>query len=307
MSIARGNFLADLQGLSDAGRLEAVAAGALAAAVPPGVMVLRRGVLIAALVALETFVRNRTAECLGLLAYWPARFEDFPAKFRDAAILNALNPIQRYAAMLKRQQGDYEAELVTEITKMSKTFGPAFEFTKFVAGDFTGNISDTSFKELLSNFQVTDCWSTFRQFSSDIGFGVPSVHEVFKEIVSRRHRSAHVTRYSPAASDISDLPTNLFCIGICFDVALAASIQVALNEWRRWSDGHVQWRESVNLYLVEPYGTRLRLTKFGNSRALRIIDSDGVPLEHVPRSVPGRLTVLVTKNEAGLPTSWSLL
>ena len=306
MSAARGNFLSDIGGLSDAGNLEIVAAGALGAAIPPGVAVLRRGMLIAALTALESFVRDRTTELLGDLVRWPARFEDFPPKFRDAAVLNALLPLQRYAAMLKRQQEDYEAELAAEIGKIANSSGPAFEFTKFIAGDFTGNLSDVALKDLLATFQISDCWNAFRQFSAEIGFGIPSVHEIVKDLVSGRHRSAHVARYSPTAADIAELPANLFCIGVCIDVSLTASVQLALARWQPWSNGELNWREAVDLYFIEPIGAKVRVKKLGAARALRVADAAAI-VGHIPRARVGRLSVVVWKNAAGLPTEWRIL
>lgn len=306
MSAARGNFLADIGGLGDAGNLEIVAAGALGTAIPPGVAVLRRGILIAALTALEAFVRDRTAELLTDLVRWPARFEDFPVRFREAAVLNALQPLQRYAAMLKRQQQDYEGELNIEVRKMANSSGPAFEFTKFIAGDFTGNLSDAGLKDLLATFQVSDCWNAFRQFSSEIGFGIPSVHELVKDLVSGRHKSAHVARYSPTAADIADLPANLFCIGICVDVAMTASVHLALYRWEPWSDGTLSWRDAVDLYFIEPIGTRMRVKKPGAARALRVAEAN-VITAHVPRPRVGRIAVAVWKSPAGLPTEWRIL
>ena len=78
MSIARGEFLRNLAGISEAIALEPLARGATKAIISPGVFVLRRGILVASLIALETFVRDRTAEVLRTLERWPKSFEDLP-------------------------------------------------------------------------------------------------------------------------------------------------------------------------------------------------------------------------------------
>jgi len=237
VSLARENFLDDLNGLTSAVDMEALTSAATAGGPPQGVGVLRRGMMVASLVTLEAFVRKRTEELLVRLGSWPAQYEDLPTRFRDAAILNALPALNRYAVILKRQQEDYEAELISEIGKMSKNTGPAFAFSKYISGDFTGNISDSSLKDLLSIFQVKDCWEKFRTLSARVGFGVPSVHEIVKEIVSRRHRSAHVHGYIPASSDIIKLPADLLCIGLCFDASMTVSVEQSIFSWKKWSLG----------------------------------------------------------------------
>ena len=60
---------------------------------------------------------------------------------------------------------------------------PSFQFTKFVAGDYTGNLSEGEAEELMKVFQIKDCWRSLHSLSADVGFGVPSVREILSEIV----------------------------------------------------------------------------------------------------------------------------
>ena len=119
MSVARSDFLNNLSGIGEALILESVAQGATGAILPPGIFVLRRGILVASLIALEAFVRDRTAEALRTLERWPKSFDDLPEKLRLAARLNALSHLQSFARMLKRQGDDFEVELKDEILKMA--------------------------------------------------------------------------------------------------------------------------------------------------------------------------------------------
>jgi RiboL-PSP-HEPN len=307
VSVSRAQFKQDLDGLTEAVALDLIATGATHAATNPGVVVLRRGILIAALIALETFVRDRTSELLQRLGTWPARYDDLPQKLRDASLLNALSPLLRYATMLKRQQDDYQAELVSELKKMSSNQGPSYSFTKFVAGDYTGNISDSSLKDLLSNFQVNDCWNSFRVFSSDIGFGVPSVHELIKDVVRKRHRSAHSAGFIPTAADIANLAADLLCIGLCFDIALSASVEQALVHWKEWSEGERSWRDTVDLYFVDPYGAKFRLKRHGLKRSLHVLPNADEAKAMVPRPLPGRTIIIIYRDLASKPISWDLI
>lgn len=306
MSVSREQFKTALDGLMQAVALDPVASGSTQATTNLGVVVLRRGILITALIALETFVRDRTCELLQRLGLWPAQYDDLRQKFRDACLLNALPFLQRYAAMLKRQQDDYQAELIAELKKMSINDGPSFSFTKFVAGDYTGNISDSSLQEMLNTFQINDCWNSFRMFSADIGFGVPSVHELVKDVVRKRHRSAHSSGFVPASADISNLAADLLCIGLCFDIAVSTSVELALAHWREWSEGKTAWRDAVDLYFVDPFGKKYRLIKHGVKKALRVLEKSNEAASVLPRSSPGRTTILVYRDPAGKPTSWEL-
>lgn len=307
MSAARHQFLLDIDGLTDAVSLEVIAAGATGTTVPPGTVILRRGMLIAALIALETFVRDRTVELLQCLSRWPARFQDLPQRLRDASLLHALSDLQRYALMLKRQNEDYESEIVSELNLMASNKGPSFGFTKFVSGDYTGNISEDSLKFLLSKFQIEDCWNSFRTFSADLGFGVPSVREVLRDVVRNRHRSAHASGFAPTVADVTGLAANLVCLGICFDAAMTTSVGQSLVKWKEWSNGTTNWRDDLDIYFVDAVGSRYRLKKYGQTRAIKILDDEHQAAGCVPRPRPGRATILVTRDSSVRPIRWLIL
>lgn len=307
MSAARAQFLENLAGIREAISLDVVAQGSGTLNTPPSVSVLRRGILVAGLIALETFVRDRTEEALTTLARWPRPYEELPEKLRLSARLNALSHLQQFAKVLKRQGDDYETELANELRKMAGTVGGGLQFTKYVAGDYTGNLSDTGLKELLSSLQVDNCWATFRTFASDVGLGVPSVHEIVKSTVRKRHRSAHVARYAPAASDISELPSDLLCVAMCFDVSVSASMEAALAHPAAWAAGDRPWAAGIQLWLMQPYGTRFRVRKHNAARALRVIDAPADGMSIVPRAQPGEIAVLVQQDSASRPTYWTIL
>ncbi|WBO20990.1 hypothetical protein [Sphingomonas abietis] len=307
MSVARSDFLRNLDGIVQAIDLEAVAKGALGTGIPPSLFVLRRGILVTGLIALETFVRERTVEALGTLERWPRSYEELPEKLRTAARLNALSYLQSFARMLKRQDDDYEYELKAEIAKMASGDGTVLRFTKFVSGDYTGNLSDAGLKELLSNLQVENCWNTFRVFAGHAGIGVPSVQEIVKSTVRKRHRSAHSSTYSPTATEIVELPLNLLCIALCFDVSISASMEQALADPARWARGELAWSDAVNLYFTEPHHGRFRLLKPGATRAMRIVDTFADAKAFVPRPVVGSIAVLVEHDTSGRPVVWAIL
>ena len=307
MSVARGEFLRNLAGISEAIALEPLAQGATNTNMPPGVFVLRRGILIASLIALETFVRDRTSEALRTLERWPKSFEDLPEKLRLAARLNALSHLQLFAKMLRRQDEDYETELRDEIAKMSSGHGTVQQFSKFVSGDYTGNISDSALRDLLSSLQVKDCWTSFRLFAGDAGIGVPSVHEVVKNIVRKRHRSAHSASYTPTATDISGLKSDLLCVAMCFDVSVSSSMEQSLSSSDDWADGNCDWRTGVNLYTAKPCDRGLRLMKFGRQRALHMARDLTDAKSRIPRPAPGEIAVLVVHDSSGRPISWDIL
>ncbi|WP_156647870.1 hypothetical protein [Methylobacterium sp. Leaf87] len=307
MSIARVEFLRSLEGINEAISLEYLAQGATQATITPGVFVLRRGILISSLIALETFVRDRTVEALRTLERWPLSYEDLPEKLRIAARLNALSNLQQFAKMLKRQEEDFELELRTEIAKMASGHGTVQQFSKFVAGDYTGNISDLGLKDLLSSLQVVDYWNTFRTFISDAGIGVPSVQELVKGIVRKRHRSAHSASYSPNAGDIVNLRTDLLCVGLCFDAAVSSSMEQSLFAADEWSGGKCKWRDGVNMYFAEPHDRGIRVLKSGQTRALRIANDIGEAKLLIPRATPGEISLLIERDGSGRPVKWDIM
>lgn len=307
MSIARSNFLEDVRGIEEAVQLDPVSRGASTPAGNQGVAVLRRGILITSLITIERFVRDRTNELLHELGRWPARYQDLPVKLRDAAQLRSLSYLQRYAEMLRRQGDDYEEELQREISRMAKTVQSPIGFTRFITGDHTGNISDQSIKEILSMFQITDCWKSFREFSSEIGFGVPSVHETLRDIIRKRHRSAHSPNYYPTASDVSGIHRDILCIGICYDVSMTATIEQAVVNWERWRDGSCNWQDNVDAYLVYPANKNYKLKKIGSKRAIRFLESADDARKYTPLSNSGRISVLITSSDTARPTSWQIL
>lgn len=306
MSASRQAFLADIAGIRSALALDPLATGAVGTADPPAVIVLRRGILIAALIAFETFVRQRCIELLAELQNWPADYDDLPTKFRESALLHALPNLHSYAKMMKRQGDDYQKEIVDEIKLASGTNGPVYGFTRHMVGDLTGNISADSLKELLSSFCVRDCWNTFRLLSADTGFGVPSVEEILKGLVRKRHRSAHVAGFSPSLNDTQSLPKELTCLGFCFDAAMTASLRRAIHSWQEWKDNNVVWRSHVHVYFVDKSHQRYRLLKLGRTKALRLADSEADAASAVPATKNGEATLVVFRDQTLVPYSWSI-
>lgn len=306
MSVARQKFLQDLGALKEAIDLDPLSAGSTTPVDSRGLVILRRGMLITSLIALESFIRDRTSETLGVFSNWPATYQDLPQRLRDAALLDALPNLQKFARMMKRQEDDYEATIVEQVKLMGMTSGPAFGFSKFVAGDYTGNISDTSIKELLSNFQVKDCWNEFRTLAADVGFGVPSVHEIAKGLIGKRHKSAHSSDFVPTVDDIRTIPLNLTCLGLCFDAAITASAAYALYAWRNWRDGEFNWRDRVRIHFLDPAGSRFRLIRLGAARALRVSDNEAAAAAAMPPAAPGFVSLLVSRDAAERPLSWRI-
>jgi hypothetical protein len=269
--------------------------------------VLRRGILVASLIALETFIRERTSEALRALERWPKSFEDLPEKLRLAARMNALSHLQQFARMLRRHGDDFETELRIEIEKMASGHGTVQQFSKFFSVDHTGNLSDENIKDLLSNLQVKNCWASFRVFSADVGIGVPSVQEIVKNIVHRRHRSAHSASYSPTATDITGLRNDLLCVAMCFDVSVSASMEQSLSSSDDWANGNCDWRTGVDLYIAKPCAQGLRLMRFGRPRALHVVRALSEAKSRIPRAAPGHIAVLVEHDSSGRPIGWDIM
>lgn len=307
MSAARASFLGSIQGLGAALRLDVIASGAAGTHETAGVIILRRGMLITALIALETFVRDRTTEILTDLSRWPASYDQLPFKLREAALLSSLAHLQRYATMLKRQQDDYEVEIIQQLDLMAMNKGPVFGFSKFVAGDYTGNLSEHVLESLVSTFQVANCWNEYRLFAVDIGFGVPSVKEAFNGLVRKRHRSAHAAGFVPAAADIQEIPSTLACVGMCFDASMTFSVKYALTHWVNWTQGNAPWRAGTDIFFVDPAPQGYRLTKRGNARALRVLDAVDGARTYLRPSSSGRISILVERDAALKPCGWTLL
>ncbi len=307
MSLARQQFLENLAGLKEAVSLDPLAQGSVGPTDSRGLVILRRGMLITSLIALESFVRDRTTEILEKLSGWPASYKDFPIKLREAALLDALPNLQKYARVLKRQDDDYEALIIDQIRRMSMTTGPVFGFSKFVSGDYTGNLSDTSLKELLSIFQVKDCWNSFRSLSAEAGIGVPSVHEIVKDVIRNRHKSAHSSEYVPTIEDIRSISLNLTCIGLCFDAAMTSSVSYALHDWKRWATGEHNWKDTVQIYYVGKENGKIKLKKPGQARAIRILTAESDGPTNVPRPAAGSVAMILNRDEANRPVAWAIV
>ena len=305
MSAARAKFHLEVEALQEAVSFDAVGV-ASGLPIEPGVSVLRRGAVITGLVMLESFVRDRTEEVLTELQNWPARYTDLPERFRRRATIEALPHIEKFGKMVRAQGGDYEAEIITEARRMASMSPPAFKFTKFVAGDYTGNISEDSAENLLRVFQVRKCWESMHSLSADVGFGVPSVKEVLRGVVRNRHRSAHAANYSPTASDVLDLPHNLNLIGLCIDTALSTSTRVALGDWRKWISDNYDWRSGLEIYFVLPGGTKFRLIKKGAKRALRVLSQVSDAKGALPGKRPGTTQLIVEQSLDGRPKTWDI-
>ena len=307
MSASRAKFLEDLDGLESAINAHSLAQGAAGDAALDGIYILRRGILVTSLIMLETFLRERTRELLERLSDWPAGKYELPDKLRQAALFHSLPHLHKYAKMLKSQGEDYFAELLSEAKKISRIDNENPEFTRFIAGDLTGNISSDSVRDLVKLFQVDDCWRSFQSFSSDIGLGVPSVEELVKDIVRKRHRSAHVNGYRPTASDISELKSKLICAAICFDTAMSVSIRFALAEWRKWAEKQFNWRDQLELYFLEDRRGKFRVYKINSRRALKVADTKAEARQKIPKPPHDILFILIEHDDRHRPVRWDLI
>ena len=305
MSAAREIFLRDVRELRAAISLPSLTEASSASS-QPGVGVLRRGAAITGLVMLETFVRDRTNEILDELRSWPAHYEDFPARFRRRATIDALGHLEKYARMLKRQGGDFEQEIIEQASLIASMSPPAFRFTKHIAGDYTGNLSARGAEELLRVFQVKDCWKSMHLLSTDVGFGVPSVHEVLKSVVRNRHQSAHSPGYSPAAQDVLQLPENLRLVAICVDAAISASVRVALHRPQIWNSSDFDWRSTLEIFFLIPSGSKFRLIRRGARKATRILNSTVSARTSLPRKAPTITRLLVEQGPDQRPVAWDI-
>lgn len=305
MSDARKNFLGEISALQDAVSMSTVGTP-MGLSIDLGVSVLRRGAAIAGLVMLEAFIRDRTEEVLIELGRWPAQYVDLPERFRRRATIEALPNIEKYARMLRRNDEDYEAEILREANRIASMSPPTFQFTRFVVGDYTGNISEDGIQELLKVFQIKDCWNSMTALSREIGLGVPSLREVLKAVIRNRHQSAHQIGYTPAAADVLELPLNLRLIGICIDAALTASIRMALDNWRLWVSESFEWKSGLEIYFVSESGNKFRIVKRGHKRAIRIVDEVLEAKSYLPRRVPGLARLLVEQSKDGRPKTWDI-
>ena len=305
MSNARTNFLQEIVALEKAVSLPDVGT-ASGLAPDPGVSVLRRGAAITGLVMLETFLRLRIEEILSDLEHWPAQYDDLPTRFRRRATIDALPHLEKYAKMLRRNQENYEAEIMRETRRIASMSPPSFQFTRFIAGDYTGNISEDSTGDLLKVFQVNNCWDTMDALSREIGQGVPSIKELLNSLIRNRHQSAHVAGYIPTANDVLDLPYNLRLIGVCIDAALTASIEVALGNWRLWVTETFNWKGSLEIYFISETENKFRLVKIGKTRAIRIVPKASDAKSLLPKKRLGVSRLLVEQSKDGRPRAWDM-
>jgi len=305
MSIARRTVHDELAALSDAISSSSIAMGQSSLG-SSGESVLRRGAAITALIMLESFVRDRTEEILGYLEAWPASFSDLPKKLRSRATIESLKNIEKYAAMLQRQDDDYEQLVFDQVRKMACASPPVFSFSKFVAGDYTGNISIRGIEDLLKAFQVKDFWRKCHTLASDIGFGIPDVKQVLSNIIVNRHRSAHVSQFNPNASDIIGLEQEIRLIAICIDAALTSSVRLALNNWQHWISDDFDWLSHIEIFFLIPDGNNYRLKRKGAQRAIKKVKNLAEAITEIPKNQPKTIHLLVQIGSGQRPIAWSI-
>jgi hypothetical protein len=305
VSIARQEFCAALTGLREALKLDAVANAIAAHGNTSSATILRRGLLITGLVTLETFVRQRTDELLTDLAQWPGTFESLPDKFKVQALIEAPNRLHRYAKILKRGGEDFQSEVKSELIRMSKTSGPNFGFSKYIAGDYTGNLSEDGFKELLSCFLIKDPWNDFHGLSSEIGFGAPSIQVILNNVIQRRHKSAHDQSYIPAATDISGLDENVLILALCFDIAMTTSKNLALKG--SWNVDKINWRSVCDIFLIDRVKNQYKVGRPNGKRSLKIEHSEAGARTFIASQKSHHTKLMVLKDQAGRPESWTIM
>ncbi|MGQ5281689.1 HEPN domain-containing protein [Xanthomonas arboricola] len=186
--------------------------------------------------ALETFIRERSLECAGLLNQALVPYSKLPEGLKKASLISTFEGLLNNS----RQFSPSDQVLLFEqaaVAAASGKLGSAYKFSDYSFGREKSNIVADDIAKIAKAFGVPSFWNVAKSISESVGLAQPAgVDEAFKQLAKERHKSAHVSSHSIAHSTLSAFIPQTLVIALSFDLSISLAVR-KLNGSNIVSDG----------------------------------------------------------------------
>ncbi|MFJ1764461.1 hypothetical protein ACIOD2_29355 [Amycolatopsis sp. NPDC088138] len=182
---------------------------------------LRNGLSVTCFAAFEGFFRERTSEISNWLTSQAIPFSQYPAGLHSAALQRGTDVLQ---ALMRRDpsSGEVKRAVIELGESWSRMQGGAGWRLPHAALLWPGsNLGAGETMQILTSFGVVASWPDFVGVAEAGGFANLPTRNLFDEIASRRHLSAHESAYDADILLLRATPANLKAFAFSLDCLLS--------------------------------------------------------------------------------------
>lgn len=274
---------------------------------------LRQGLAVLTFSAVETFIRERTAEVLGSLTNTRLTFSDLSPALQKATTMGAMEGV-RFRLKLQ-PSADKVSWLVSNLAPIAAATTNIRGLSGHSFGYSASNLSEDDVRDILKAFGVEAPWNEMTLLTRRIGWALLSCESEFEAIKTRRHASAHaLTSQVPYVDLLNSLSSSL-AICLAFDLLLSHCV-AQHNRKRVPGVGGVPrvLQSGIKLVFVTPH---VRPNSFALRReqapppspvlrrpTVRVFDSELDAVTFGASYIVSRYSQLVALDSTSTPTKW---
>lgn len=203
---------------------------------------LRNGLMVVGVAALEDFLKGRTQEVLRYVSASGLPFGALPPKLQHAATLGAVRSASGHLSKVWRSLGDDLMGNVQAVAvDVASTTGPTFALSAYSLGFENSNLTSHSVKEIGGAFGLNDPWRQIGRVAQRVGLSSPSHEEAFGQAMRNRHLAAHQAAARTEPTDLSAFVRHAKGIALGFDAIVSRAARLLVEDTSRFlrSDGLV--------------------------------------------------------------------
>lgn len=269
---------------------------------------LRSSLAVAIFSTLESFVKDRTSEILASIDHQKINFSQLPEGIQNAATLGAVKALNfRLQLVDKANRQKFAIDEASQIASVGTT---SYALSGLSFGHDKSNLSVDDISNVLECFQVDSGWGKIKILASRVGFGgAGSYDEVFRNIASRRHLSAHTMTAKITQSDITDSLPSIYAIAISFDLLLSKCLQLIKERdatyFGRGSKKFSLDPNSIPISRIEHSNGKWRFKSFDAKKSImNDIDGNALFVRASAYCETKKKSALVQVAPNGQPTRW---
>lgn len=307
MSSARKNFLNRLRAYSSALKIEALTSKDPTEKTHNVIAsILRNGVCVTGFAILEEFLKSRTNELLSKMPASALDYSGLPLSIQKRGTVRVINALSNQMRLRTQSNEDIVSYIQNQAKLVASTADSAFKISDIAFGYDKSNIGAQDIKELLGDFQISQCWDNIDAIAAKVGLSSPSHVDDFKNYSFRRHVAAHQASANTPLADLESFCRSAMGIAIGFDLLLSFSVFKITNR----DDDLLNCRKKINecdipiCFIDKMSESRWRIIKYGASRAIRRVESLEEGFDVAIRNMSKAGGGIIARDMSKTPIEW---
>ncbi|WP_295926219.1 HEPN domain-containing protein [uncultured Xanthomonas sp.] len=273
---------------------------------------LRQGQAVLIFSAMESFIRNRTAEILQSFDSNVVNFSGLSEDLQKAVTIGAIDGI---SVRLKAQDKAIQvAWLMNEVSAVASAATSPYTFSRYSFCHAKSNINEDDVVNILKAFGVESVWRSIGALASRSGSTLPDARAEFVAVKKRRHSSAHAVSGTVPHADLEQSISSVRVICLAFDLLISKSLSLAntsafpgVGSQGKLTDDH------IDLIFSEPRGVKFAVLKETRPPpypvirrpTIRVLGDSASAENYALGYAAERGASLIVKSISGRPASWT--